>query len=751
MFGKLFKFVVFATAFCALVVAAGLGYVRYQASQLDLSSLSRQGSSTVYASDGRTVLGRIAAEGGEGKSLTDDQVSPLIRHVHMSAEDRAFYTHGAISLTHMAKAFYTDAKSGSLAAGGSTITQQYVKNAYLTQEKTAERKAKELAYAYRVEKDFGKDQILTKYVNSNYYGRGAYGIEDAAHAWFGVSATKLRDMNDPKQVARAAFLAALINQPSYYAQYNNQPSNLVHQDELEKRQRYVLDGLREIKGTEPLVSQVVVDKAKKLLPLKPTNTLRGGGNASNGDPHVLSYVRDWLAAWQTQVAIQDGYNKDDAAKQGRSMAEAMLARGGLRIVTSINATLQKQLRVSAQNNAPGQGLAHGAVITDPRTGAIVAMHSGSPRTGEAYNYALYADRQVGSIMKTVVLADAVRSGISLESVLPAPAYIKMDGSRIYNDDRQAAAGCKQSLLDAIATSNNPVHIELITGKMASCKNPSKLQNIESNYPVSPSSVATLARKMGADDSLVPGKSNPAKLPEVPTLALGVGSMTPVKVATIGSTLANGGTHVAPHLLEQIVAIDGEVVYQNETTRTRVLNEQDAAKVNQALTGVFKAGGTAEDRQVSGHPMAGKTGTTRSDAWGLMYSAVDDNKPAYVCAAWAGYPDNRRTADNLWGATVMRLCQGFFRQALSDQPRVEFPSADLSDGRHIGLPVETEAAPAPEPADDSPNPEPELSFDSDATPNEDPTETPTQTPTSSSNEPTEPEPAESTEPEPGITW
>lgn len=752
MFVKLFKFGFFVAALCALLVAAGLVYVRYQASQLDLSSLSRQGNSTIYASDGRTVLGRLAAAGGEGKSLSDNQVSPLIRHAHMSAEDRAFYTHGAISLTHMAKAFYTDAKTGSLAAGGSTITQQYVKNAFLTQEKTAERKTKELAYAYRVEKDFGKDQILTKYVNSNYYGRGAYGIEDAAQTWFGVSATSLRNMNDPLQVARAAFLAALINQPSYYAQYKGRPSNLVHADALLGRQQHILDGLRKVEGVDTLVSQKVIDKAKKLS-LRLTNTF-GGSGRTNGDPHVLGYVRDWLAAWQTQVAVEDGESEANAAKKGRSMAEAMLARGGLRIVTSIDATLQKQLRVSARNNAPGQGLAHGAVITDPRTGAVVAMHSGSPRTGEAYNYALYADRQVGSVMKTVVLADAVSKGISLKSVLPAPGYITMNGSRIYNDDRRAASGCRLSLTDAIAKSNNPVFVELTAGKMASCNNPAKLTDIESNYPISPASVADLAREMGADDSLVPGKSNPAKLPEVPTLALGVGSMTPVKVATIGSTLANGGTHIAPHLLKEITAIDGKIVYQHQTTRSRVLGERDAAKVNQALTGVFAPGGTAENNQVAGHPMAGKTGTTRSDAWGLMYSAVEGDSPAYVCAAWAGYPDNRRTADNLWGATVMRLCEGFFRQALDGKPRVDFAPVNLNDGRHIGLPDEVEQ-PAEKPAEESSEPQPQLSFEPD-TPQEGdvPTDTPSVVdPTSSPSESQDPTPTETetAEPAPGITW
>ena len=742
MFKKLMGIVVVLGA-----IFGGLfGWVYFQAAQLDLPPLHSSSVSTVYASDGKTVLGRIAAaDVHESSQLTDAEVSPLIRQAHMAAEDRTFYEHGAVSIFGAAKAFWIDAKTGSLTAGGSTITQQYVKNAYLTQEKTFERKKNEVIYAYRVEKDFTKDQILTKYVNSNYYGRGAYGIEDASRTWFGVPAKKLTDMNDPLQVARAAFLAALIKQPSYYALYGkgDSPSNLLHEDELLARQRYVLDGFREVRGVNQSVSADVIQKAKDLLPLRLTDTVKPSGKTADGDLYLVNYVRDWLVAWQTQVAIGDGLGKDAAAEQGRTMAEAMLARGGLQVVTSLNARLQKQLDISAQWNAPGQGLSHGAVIMNPRTGGVAAMHSGTDGADDSYNYALYADRQVGSVMKTVVLADAVRSGISPYSVLPAPAYIEIDGSRIYNEDRRAAPGCRQTLADAIATSNNPVHIELITGKMASCRDPGDLQDIEPNYPVSPKSVANLARQMGADDSLVPGRSNPAKLPEVPTLALGVGTMTPVKVATIGSTLANGGNHTAPHLVEQVTAIDGQVVYQHEFSQTQVLGGHEVDVVNRTLTGVFAPGGTAEDSRVEGHPMAGKTGTTPTDAWGLMYSAVDGDSPAYVCAAWAGYADNRQTADDLHGASVMRLCRGFFRQALKDVPRVDFPMIDSGGGRYIGLKEEEPQAeldpttPEPEPTTDSPSPPP--TFTEPATPTPTPSlESPSPDPSSSSEEPFEPD-------------
>src|SRR5262249_25584366 len=153
------------------------------------------------------------------------------------------------------------------------ITQQYVKNAYLSQEQTAGHKFTEMLYAYRLQQLYSKDEILTRYLNSNYYGRGAYGIDDASKTWFGVSATRLKDMNSPLQLARAAMLAALINEPSSFAEpVPGHPDQLVHQAELDARTNYVLDGLDKVQGVSTLVPASKVAQAKQLLPLKVTGT-----------------------------------------------------------------------------------------------------------------------------------------------------------------------------------------------------------------------------------------------------------------------------------------------------------------------------------------------------------------------------------------------------------------------------------------------------------------------------------------------
>jgi membrane peptidoglycan carboxypeptidase len=182
---RLIKLGVTAVVLVVVGFACLIGYAKFESSRITLPNLTPNGSSIVLASDGKTVLGHIASADA-GKQLTDVQVPALIRQAHMAAEDRGFYTHGPISLPGMAYAIFKDTAGMSFDAGGSTIAQQQAKK-YVGSEKSIVRKVDELPYAYRLEHDYTKDQILDMYVNTNYYGRGAYGVEDAAQTWFGVS------------------------------------------------------------------------------------------------------------------------------------------------------------------------------------------------------------------------------------------------------------------------------------------------------------------------------------------------------------------------------------------------------------------------------------------------------------------------------------------------------------------------------------------------------------------------------------
>lgn len=722
-----------------IFIGVPLGFKAFASTQ-DYPPLNTGQPSVIYGSDGKVIGNLKPTE--TGKALKGDEIPDLVRHAHLAAEDRGFYDHEAISMWGLARAGVSSARAGAFVQGGSTITQQYVKNAYLSQEKSLDRKFWEAVYSYKLEGDYTKQDILDMYINNNYYGRGAYGIEDASMVWFGHSATELSDVNDPMDVAKAAFLASLLTKPSAFSTPipGGSANQLKLMDELMGRVEYTLSGLREIDKVDPakFVPEPVVAEAKtiaqqKRIPL--TNKVERTAESNDTDPYLLAFIKDWLTAYQAQIAkeVNESLTDEQAAAEGDKVAQAMLARGGLQIHTSIDPSLQA-LTVQAvrEQGIEENGLSVGGVIINPKTGGVAAMYGGnSPQGG--FNNALYGSLQVGSTMKPFVLLDAVQKGISVQSEFAAPASIVIDGSTIRNHDRQPANNCRMTLADAMAYSNNPVHIELITGKMASCENPAELTDIGPNWPVSPASVAELARKMGSDDSLVPGKQSPVEFPEVPTLALGVNSMSALKLGVMASTLANNGKHIKPHIITKIVGSDGETIFEHQEESEQAVDAGHAQIVNKVLTGVFEKG-TARKARVEGHPLAGKTGTmprvgdVPGVAWTFAFSPVEADK-SYVCSMSAGYNDPSQAGDDPSSAAVARICGKFFEGALNGTPTVDFPEVDLNAGEKVGLTADQPQAPPPaEVTTEEPVPT------SETTTEETPTSATTETPTESTEVP-----------------
>lgn len=688
----------------------GFGWFQKRISEAELTSLDTAANTVVVANDSKSVLGHIASADGNHKALAGKDISVLIRHAHMAAEDRAFYTHGGISLWGIARAMVTNLLNGEVVAGGSTITQQYAKK-FAGSEQTGERKVNEAIYARLIEKELTKDEILERYVNANFYGRGAYGIEDASQTWFGVSATQLGKMDDPLQVARAAFLAALIKAPSPYSKYDGKPSNLVNAEEVWDRTRYVLDGLRKLEGLPSgpdgkpaaMVSQTIIDQAKSKLPLKLTETVKNTGNTVDGDPALMHYLRDWLAEWQTELAKKDGLKGDDASKAGHTAAEEMLARGGLKFTLSIDAKLQP-MAVKAHKDRMSSN-ASAVVVLNPRDGAVLALSSGRNYSADQFNYAIYGQRPPGSTVKPFILADAVKNGVSVNSEFAAPGEITVDGPPIGNHGSGDDPDCKMTLADALAFSHNIVFVQAAMGKMTSCQDRTKVAPI-ANYPVTPKSVAKLLRESGAQASLVPGREDPVEIGEEPRL--GIGStlkLSPLKLAVMGATLADRGMYHKPYLIAKIEGPKGEI-FKHEDQSRRVLEEKHADIVNQAMVGVYTKG-TAKDAQVPPHPVGGKTGTTdteEGDSWFVGYNAVNPkNKkaPAYLCLAHEGKNPKHG------GADAAKVCQHFFSNALKGKPKVDFVGADPKGGKLVGLSVDLPPSPPaskqPESAKPSPSP------------------------------------------------
>jgi membrane peptidoglycan carboxypeptidase len=418
----------------------------------------------------------------------------------------------------------------------------------------------------------------------------------------------------------------------------------------------------------------------------------------------MQYVKDWLVAWQTEVAKQAGAKTDeDAVLTASGTVTEMLARGGLRIKLSVDANLQKML-VESHKSAVRKGPS-GGIVLNPRDGGVLAMSGGLDHDADPNNDATNASRPPGSTIKPFVLADAVRKGVSANSMFAAPKYITVDGPPIWDHTRKDAPGCKMTLADALAESNNVVFTEAITGQMANCEDRTTLAPI-AGYSVTPDSVAELLHDAGADSSLVPGRDSPAPLNVEARLAIG-GSieLSPLKLAVMGATLANGGMYHKPYIIAGVDGFNGENLFTHIDESRQVLDEKYARIVNQAMAGVFTHG-TAVHDQVKDHPLAGKTGTTdteeseeqRGDAWIMAANAVNPDypgEPAMICVVWEG--NNPKGA----GAETGKACQKYFARALEGKASVDIPEADLDSGTKVGL----EVAPPPPPQTVPPQPQP----------------------------------------------
>jgi len=678
-------------AFVVLGILGLMGWAKLSASNVSLASLTPGGDSVVLANDGKTVLGHIASD-QTGKQLDSDNIPSLIKQAQLAAEDKSFYNHGAIDAYGLGIAMAKDALSMSFDAGGSTIDQQLAKK-LVGSEKSLTRKIDELKVANKIESTYTKDDILRMYLNANYYGRGSYGIEDAAQTWFGVSATSLNNVHDPLQVARAAFLASLVQQPGNFEKYNGRPSNLVNADSLWDRVHGVLDQFSQVEKVDPtqMVPPDVIVKAKNLLPLQLTDTVKPTGRVTDGDPYIVAYIHDWMAAWQTENAKildssltdpNDPKAADKADQAGQAAAAGLLARGGLTIQTSLDANLQPML-VNAHKASISPGPS-GMIVLNSRDGGVAAVSGGFNYGADPNNYAMYSERPPGSTMKPFVLADAVKHGISPNSVFAAPEAFPGDGPPIQDHTRADAPKCKLTLVQALAKSNNVVYSEAISGKMASCQDRDHTTPID-GYPVNPGEVAQLLQDVGANASLVPGRDSPAKMTAETRLGIGATDyLSPLKLAVMYATLANGGTYLKPHFVDKVTHGDTSL-FQFEPESHQVLDPQVAATVNQAMTHVFTEG-TAVNDQVKDHPLAGKTGTTDTelaDSWMAASNAVSptaSDEPALTFAGWKGQSPTSQ------GSDVGKVARSFFSHALAGHSRVDFPGADLNAGTHVGLDI-----------------------------------------------------------------
>jgi penicillin-binding protein 1A len=588
-------------------------------SSCDLDSLRevKIGENTfVYAADG-SLLGSIPAERNR-EAVEADEMSIWIRKATIAVEDRRFFAHGGVDIEGIARAAVTDLRAGRIVEGGSTITQQLVRNLYISNERTVQRKVKEACLATKLDSAWSKHKILTTYLNQVYYGNQAYGIEAAAKTYFSKPATKLT-------LAEAALLAGLTQAPSTYNPFTNPRAALARRAEV----------LRAMWETG-VITRKRFDKARRSeLKLEPGRLYR-----DIREPYFFGYVRDELIA-------------EYGAGQVRS--------GGMRVYTTIKPRYQRLAEQAIRETLTEPTDPAAALISiSPRTGAIQAMAAVVPnRPKNQFNLISQARRQPGSTFKTFVLAAAVDMGIDPDSTYyvsapftyrPHPVGNCDDGSwwcvHTYANDYYGWS----SIRSATLRSDNAVYAQL-------------------TLDVTPERVARIARRMGVRSQL---DINGAY---VPAMGLGSVAVSPLDLASAYATLAAGGVYAEPMAIRRVVLANGRedrIAGWGRPKRRRAISEGTAAVVTRILEQNMQSGtGT---RAAFGRPAAGKTGTNEEhkDAWFAGYT------PDLATTVWIGYTRAEIPMESVHGISVTggsfpaEIWRLFMEPALEDVEPSDFP-------------------------------------------------------------------------------
>ena len=560
------------------ILAFTFGLVRAVASEipsLDPAAQRSDVDTVVYASNGRTVLAVLRGE--ESRVLVENEdIAPIMRQAIVSVEDQRFFEHDGIDVRGVVRALWADIRHQAIVEGGSTITQQFVKNAYIRNERTLARKVREAALAWQLEQRWSKDRILTAYLNTIYFGNGAYGIQQASRAYFKKGA-KYLDLDE------AALLAGLPADPSRYDAATNPRA-------AKERRRHVL-GLMLEQGK---ITQVDFEHANGApLPSPEEIGLPGTGGKAQ---YFVNYVKDQLV---------------DKYKAGRVFG------GGLKVTTTIDLDLQQSARAAIEKVLKDPDLPAAALVAiDPRTGAVKAMFGGRNFRESQFNLAAQAERQPGSAFKPIVLATAMREGISPATEIESKPVSIDAGDRVWNVTNYDKTYLgRVSLERALVSSDNSVYAQLTD-------------------IVGPAAIARTAHDLGIQSPLDPYFS----------IGLGLAAeVNPLEMARAYATIANEGRRVdgsmfgdRPRVIERVERIRSEETELNEPQPTQVLEPGEASVLTSIMEDVVRVG-TGRRAAITGRSIAGKTGTTDNyaDAWFVGYT------PELVVAVWVGYPDRLR--------------------------------------------------------------------------------------------------------------
>ncbi len=680
-------------ALLAAVAVTGAFAFAYSRTEIPAPNDFAEAQSTIlYYADGQTELARFTG-GVDREVVSLDQVPEHVQHAVIAAEDRSFYENEGVSLTGTARGAWRTLR-GEGVQSGSTITQQYVKNYYLTADQTVTRKLREILISVKIDNEQTKEQILENYLNTIYFGRGAYGIQTASEAYFRKPVSELTP-------AEGAFLAAVPNAPSLfdpgYAEGNEQRAR--------DRVDYVLGGM---------VAMGWMDEATRRSTEFP--------EVADAPPSTAVQGVEGYVAQEVRADLRELLALDDAA----------IDTGGLRVTTTIVEKHQEAATAAVEAFRPtGEGaddITTALTAVRPGDGAVTAMYGGADYQATQLNAATAARVQAGSLFKPVTLTAAVAEGVDTLTELPGPSPMTFgwEGSQIdVRNFREISFGTLD-LRVALAESVNTTYVQL-------------------NELVGPERTVEAAVDLGLPED-TPGLG--ADLTNV----LGTASPTLVEMTNAYATLAAEGQRAEPYLVASVRTASGDTTYEADPSTEDGVDRDVAVDVTDAMTYVMTQGSGTTAGDI-GRPSAGKSGTSEENVSAWFDGFVPQLAAGVVMYKGDGTVPMQGVAglDQVTGGTFPAQVWGeFMRRAMEGEEVVPFPER-VGVGEVVATseaPTETEVVtvePTPEPTTEEPTTE-------EPTTEEPTTEEPTEEPTTeepTTEEPTETETVEptTTEPEP----
>ena len=593
-------------------------------------SLMTEQNTLFYGNDGK-VIGEDRGE-EERYWINIEEMPESLKEATLAIEDRRFYNHFGFDLKRIAAAALTDIRQMRMAEGASTITQQYARNLYLSHDKTWKRKINEALYAVRLEIFYSKDEILEGYLNTIYYGHGAYGIEAASRQYFNKHAEELN-------LTEAAMLAGVPKGPSYY-------SPLMNAERAETRQRQILAEMER----NGYISSVEKEEAVEVSLVYSTEE-------EKEQKEIAPYFQDQVV---TEAAGLLGVDRES------------IQSGGYHIHTTLIEEHQLTLEEQVKRNIPaGEEIQVAATVMNSHTGAITALIGGKDYSESPFNRATQAKRPVGSTIKPFLYYAALGEGYSPVSMKESkPAEFEVDGQSEpyvpanFNDQYSEVP---ISMAQALAVSDN-------------------IYAVSTHMDIGPEKLVNALQKFGIKGTFKPH----------PSLALGYSSISLFDMMSAYGKMVKGSDSLTGHTIEKITDRHDNVLYEYQPTfkEEDKIDESRAFAVTHMMTGIFDSVLNADYAAVTGAPIkgkltrmyGGKSGTTDTDSWMIGFS------PQYLSGVWIGYDEggkkletfnDHRYAKAIWADTMESIHESVPTAAFIPPPGVKGVYIDPQTGYVAG--------------------------------------------------------------------